>query len=193
MSTMITDPDAILSICKEVLEKTKNMHNALKFNYIVITDDGCDNAYNYFLLPFESTLCIAEKIKKEQLEISSDIMYSIIFRDYRVKIILKINSEHDEINVLPIYTSKENGERVFIIDRERKTVSKPSIATFVDTPFDLMLAIVMNGIRAILKNFNYVTDSEILEYAKKHSKDNGRDGDIAKRILDIIGGRINAQ
>ena len=65
-------------------------------------------------------------------------------------------------------------------------VSKPSAATYIDTPFDLMITIVLNGLRAILENLDYVTDSEILKYAHDHVQEEGRDCDIMLRLIDII-------
>ena len=107
--------------------------------------------------------------------------------------IIKITPDHETLGILPttIYTSKENGEQLFTIDRENKTVYKQSSATYVDTPFDLMLTIVLNGLRAILENLNYVTDSEILEYANNRLDERDRTRDIVKRIIEIIKERTN--
>lgn len=195
MSVWVEDSDKILNICEEVLEKTKNMQDALKRNYIVVLDSGCVNAYNYFLLPFENIVSIIRKERKDHgmSLLSSDMIYKIIYHDYKVKLIIKITPDHETLGILPttIYTSKENGEQLFTIDRENKTVYKQSSATYVDTPFDLMLTIVLNGLRAILENLNYVTDSEILEYANNRLDERDRTRDIVKRIIEIIKERTN--
>ena len=165
------------------------MHDTLKHDYIVISDDGCINAYDYFLGSFERIVnSIDIQLKKYgKVGIVTDTIFDIIYREYRVKLILKI--EYDEcqkINPVVIYTDKENGEQLFIINRETKTVSKPSAATYIDTPFDLMITIVLNGLRAILENLDYVTDSEILKYAYDRIQEEGRDRDIMLRLIDII-------
>ena len=54
-----------------------------------------------------------------------------------------------------------------------------------------MLTIVLNGLRAILENLNYVTDSEILEYANNRLNERDRTRDIVERIIEIIGERTN--
>lgn len=189
MSILLNNYERIRKICEEVLEKTQKMHDTLKHDYIVISDDGCINAYDYFLGSFESIVNIIDiQLKKHgKVGIVTDTIFDIIYREYRVKLILKI--EYDEcqkINPVVIYTDKENGERLFIINRETKTVSKPSAATYVDTPFDLMIAIVLNGLRTILENLDYVTDSEILKYAHDRVQEEGRDRDIMLRLIDII-------
>lgn len=189
MSILLNNYERIRKICEEVLEKTQKMYETLKHDYIVISDDGCINAYDYFLGSFESIVNIIDiQLKKHgKVGIVTDTIFDIIYREYRVKLILKI--EYDEcqkINPVVIYTDKENGERLFIINRETKTVSKPSAATYIDTPFDLMIAIVLNGLRAILENLDYVTDSEILKYAHDRVQEEGRDCDIMLRLIDII-------
>ena len=189
MSIINEKPDIFIKICEEVLEKTKKMHETLKHDYLVISGDGCNNAYNYFLYIFEVIL----RIIKEQQEkhgkviLDSDSMFNIIYSEYRVKIILKINFD-EEGKLMPhvIYTNKDNGEQVFSINRETKEVTKPSAATYIDTPFDLMLTIVLNGLRAIVENLDYVTDSEILKYAHDHVQEEGRDYDIMLRLIGII-------
>ena len=190
MSIWAENPDTILSICEEVLSKTEKMHEQLKHNYIVMFDDGCVNAYNYFLLPFENIISLYKDMEKRggPVILSSNTLYVILYHDYKVKLIIKITPDHETLGMLPttIYTSKENGEQLFTIDRENKTVYKQSAATYVDTPFDLMLTIVLNGLRAILENLNYVTDSEILEYANNHLDERDRTRDIVKRIIEII-------
>ena len=197
MSIWAENPDTILSICEEVLSKTEKMHEQLKHNYIVMFDDGCVNAYNYFLLPFENIISLYKDMEKRggPVILSSNTLYVILYHDYKVKLIIKITPDHETLGMLPttIYTSKENGEQLFTIDRENKTVYKQSAATYVDTPFDLMLTIVLNGLRAILENLNYVTDSEILEYANNHLDERDRTRDIAKRIIEIIGERTNGK
>ena len=189
MSIINEKLDIFIKICEEVLEKTKKMHNTLKQDYLVISEDGCSNAYNYFLYIFEVIL----RIIKEQQEkhgkviLDSDSMFNIIYSEYRVKIILKINFD-EEGKLMPhvIYTNKDNGEQVFSINRETKEVTKPSAATYVDTPFDLMLTIVLNGLRAILENLDYVTDSEILEYAKSIFPEEDRERDIIIRLINMM-------
>lgn len=197
MSIWAENPDTILSICEEVLSKTEKMHEQLKHNYIVVLDDGCVNAYNYFLLPFEDIISLYKETEKRggPVILSSNIVYKIIYHDYKVKLIIKITPDHETLGMLPttIYTSKENGEQLFTIDRENKTVYKQSAATYVDTPFDLMLTVVLNGLRAILENLNYVTDSEILKYANNRLDERDRTRDIAKRIIEIIGERTNGK
>lgn len=197
MSIWAENPDIILSICEEVLSKTEKMHEQLKHNYIVVFDDDCINAYNYFLLPFEDIISLYKETEKRggPVILSSNIVYKIIYHDYKVKLIIKITPDHETLGMLPttIYTSKENGEQLFTIDRENKTVYKQSAATYVDTPFDLMLTVVLNGLRAILENLNYVTDSEILKYANNRLDERDRTRDIAKRIIEIIGERTNGK
>lgn len=192
MSIVLNNYERIRKICEEVLEKTQKMHDTLKHDYIVISDDGCINAYDYFLGSFESIVnAINIHLKKHgKVGIVTDTIFDIIYREYRVKLILKIEyGECQKINPVVIYTDKENGEQLFIINRETKTVSKPSAATYVDTPFDLMIAIVLNGLRTILENLDYVTDSEILKYAYDRIREKGRDCDIMLRLIDIIRGR----
>ena len=189
MSNINEKSDIFIKICEEVLEKTKKMHETLKHDYLVISDDGCNNAYNYFLYIFEVIL----RIIKEQQEkhgkvmLDTDTIFNIIYGDYRVKIILNINFD-EEGKLMPhvIYTNKDNGEQVFSINRETKEVTKPSAATYVDTPFDLMLTIVLNGLRAIIENLDYVTDSEILEYAKSIFPEDDRERDIVIRLINMM-------
>ena len=189
MSIILNNYERMRKICEEVLEKTQKMHDTLKHDYIVKSDDGCINAYDYFLGSFESIVNIIDiQLKKYgKVGVVTDTIFNIIYREYRVKLILKIEyGEDQKISPAVIYTDKENGDRLFIINRETKTVSKPSAATYVDTPFDLMITIVLNGFRAILENLDYVTDSEILKYAHDHVQDEGRDCDIMLRLIDII-------
>lgn len=189
MSIILNNHERLRKICEEVLEKTQKMHDTLKHNYIVISDDGCINAYDYFLGSFESIVNIIDiQLKKYgKVGVVTDTIFNIIYREYRVKLILKIEyGEGQKISQAVIYTDKENGDRLFIINRETKTVSKPSAATYVDTPFDLMVTIVLNGLRAILESLDYVTDSEILKYAHDHVQEEGRDCDIMLRLIDII-------
>lgn len=189
MSIILNNHERLRKICEEVLEKTQKMHDTLKHNYIVISDDGCINAYDYFLGSFESIVNIIDiQLKKYgKVGVVTDTIFNIIYREYRVKLILKIEyGEGQKISQAVIYTDKENGDRLFIINRETKTVSKPSAATYVDTPFDLMVTIVLNGLRAILESLDYVTDSEILKYAHDHVQEEGRDRDIMLRLIDII-------
>ena len=189
MSNINEKSDIFIKICEEVLEKTKKMHETLKHDYLVISEDGCRNAYNYFLYIFE----VIPQIIKDQQEkhgkimLDSDSMFNIIYSEYRVKIILKINFD-EEGKLMPhiIYTNKDNGEQVFSINRETKEVTKPSAATYVDTPFDLMLTIVLNGLRAIIENLDYVTDSEILEYAKSIFPEDDRERDIVIRLINMM-------
>lgn len=160
MSVLIDNANGIdiANICKEVLGKTKNMQDALRFSYIVVLDDGCVNAYKYFLWPFEKIVSIINEEQKVygMSMISSELVYKIIYHDYKVKMIMKLTPDHETSGILPttIYKSEENGEQLFTIDRENKTVHKQSTTTHVDTPLDLMLTIVLNGLRAILE---YVT------------------------------------
>lgn len=189
MSNINEKSDIFIKICEEVLEKTKKMHETLKHDYLVISEDGCRNAYNYFLYIFE---VIPQIIKDQQKKhgkvmLDSDTIFDIIYSEYRVKIILKINFD-EEGKLMPhiIYTNKDNGEQVFSINRETKEVTKPSAATYVDTPFDLMLTIVLNGLRAIVENLDYVTDSEILEYAKSIFPEEDRERDIVIRLINMM-------
>ena len=189
MSNINEKSDIFIKICEEVLEKTKKMHDTLKHDYLVISEDGCRNAYNYFLYIFE---VIPQIIKDQQKKhgkvmLDSDTIFNIIYSEYRVKIILKINFD-EEGKLMPhiIYTNKDNGEQVFSINRETKEVTKPSAATYVDTPFDLMLTIVLNGLRAIVENLDYVTDSEILEYAKSIFPEEDRERDIVIRLINMM-------
>lgn len=189
MSIILNNHERLRKICEEVLEKTQKMHDTLKHDYIVISDDGCINAYDYFLGSFESIVNIIDiQLKKYgKVGVVTDTIFNIIYREYRVKLILKIEyGDGQKINPVVIYTDKENGGRLFIINRETKTVSKPSAATYVDTPFDLMVTIVLNGLRAIMENLDYVTDSEILKYAHDHVQEEGRGCDIMLRLIDII-------
>ena len=189
MNIINEKPDIFIKICEEVLEKTKKMHNTLKQDYLVISEDGCRNAYNYFLYIFE---VIPQIIKDQQKKhgkvmLDSDTIFDIIYSEYKVKIILKIYFD-EEGKLMPhiIYTNKDNGEQVFSINRETKEVTKPSAATYVDTPFDLMLTIVLNGLRAIVENLDYVTDSEILEYAKSIFPEEDRERDIVIRLINMM-------
>lgn len=189
MNIINEKPDIFIKICEEVLEKTKKMHNTLKQDYLVISEDGCRNAYNYFLYIFE---VIPQIIKDQQKKhgkvmLDSDTIFNIIYSEYKVKIILKIYFD-EEGKLMPhiIYTNKDNGEQVFSINRETKEVTKPSAATYVDTPFDLMLTIVLNGLRAIVENLDYVTDSEILEYAKSIFPEEDRERDIVIRLINMM-------
>ena len=189
MSNINEKSDIFIKICEEVLEKTKKMHETLKHDYLVISDDGCRNAYNYFLYIFE---VIPQIIKDQQKKhgkvmLDSDTIFNIIYSEYKVKIILKIYFD-EEGKLMPhiIYTNKDNGEQVFSINRETKEVTKPSAATYVDTPFDLMLTIVLNGLRAIIENLDYVTDSEILEYAKSIFPEKDRERDIVIRLINMM-------
>lgn len=189
MSIILNNHERLRKICEEVLEKTQKMHDTLKHDYIVKSDDGCINAYDYFLGSFESIVNIIDiQLKKYgKVGVVTDTIFNIIYREYRVKLILKIEyDDNQKISPAVIYTDKENGDRLFIINRETKTVSKPSAATYVDTPFDLMVTIVLNGLRAILESLDYVTDSEILKYAHDHVQEEGRDCDIMLRLIDII-------
>ena len=193
MSNINEKSDIFIKICEEVLEKTKKMHDTLKHDYLVISEDGCRNAYNYFLYIFE---VIPQIIKDQQKKhgkvmLDSDTIFNIIYSEYRVKIILKINFD-EEGKLMPhiIYTNKDNGEQVFSINRETKEVTKPSAATYVDTPFDLMLTIVLNGFRAILENLDYVTDSEILEYARSIFPEDDRERDIIIRLINMMEDKI---
>lgn len=192
MSIILNNYERMRKICEEVLEKTQKMHDTLKHDYIVISDDGCINAYDYFLGSFESIVNIIDiQLKKYgKVGVVTDTIFNIIYREYRVKLILKIEyGEGQKISPAVIYTDKENGDRLFIINRETKTVSKPSAATYVDITFDSMVTIVLNGLRAILESLDYVTDSEILKYAHDHVQEEGRDCDIMLRLIDIIKGR----
>ena len=196
MSNINEKSDIFIKICEEVLEKTKKMHETLKHDYLVISEDGCRNAYNYFLYIFE----VIPQIIKDQQEkhgkimLDSDSMFNIIYSEYRVKIILKINfDEEGKLTPHIIYTNKDNGEQVFSINRETKEVTKPSAATYVDTPFDLMLTIVLSGLRAIVENLDYVTDSEILEYAKSIFPEEDRERDIVIRLINMMEDKINDQ
>ena len=189
MSNINEKSDIFIKICEEVLEKTKKMHETLKHDYLVISEDGCRNAYNYFLYIFE---VIPQIIKDQQKKhgkvmLDSDTIFNIIYSEYRVKIILKINFD-EEGKLMPhiIYTNKDNGEQVFSINRETKEVTKPSAATYVDTPFDLMLTIVLSGLRVIVENLDYVTDSEILEYAKSIFPEEDRERDIVIRLINMM-------
>ena len=189
MNIINEKPDIFIKICEEVLEKTKKMHNTLKQDYLVISEDGCRNAYNYFLYIFE---VIPQIIKDQQKKhgkvmLDSDTIFDIIYSEYKVKIILKIYFD-EEGKLMPhiIYTNKDNGEQVFSINRETKEVTKPSAATYVDTPFDLMLTIVLNVLRAIVENLDYVTDSEILEYAKSIFPEEDRERDIVIRLINMM-------
>lgn len=189
MSNINEKSDIFIKICEEVLEKTKKMHETLKHDYLVISDDGCRNAYNYFLYIFE---VIPQIIKDQQKKhgkvmLDSDTIFNIIYSEYKVKIILKIYFD-EEGKLMPhiIYTNKDNGEQVFSINRETKEVTKPSAATYVDTPFDLMLTIVLSGLRAIVENLDYVTDSEILEYAKSIFPEEDRERDIVIRLINMM-------
>lgn len=189
MNIINEKPDIFIKICEEVLEKTKKMHNTLKQDYLVISEDGCSNAYNYFLYIFE---VIPQIIKDQQKKhgkvmLDSDTIFNIIYSEYKVKIILKIDFD-EEGKLMPhvIYTNKDNGEQVFSINRETKEVTKPSAATYVDTPFDLMLTIVLNGLRAIVENLDYVTDSEILEYARSIFPKKDRERDIVIRLINMM-------
>lgn len=189
MNIINEKPDIFIKICEEVLEKTKKMHNTLKQDYLVISEDGCSNAYNYFLYIFE---VIPQIIKDQQKKhgkvmLDSDTIFNIIYSEYKVKIILKIDFD-EEGKLMPhvIYTNKDNGEQVFSINRETKEVTKPSAATYVDTPFDLMLTIVLNGLRAIVENLDYVTDSEILEYARSIFPEENRERDIVIRLINMM-------
>lgn len=189
MSNINEKSDIFIKICEEVLEKTKKMHETLKHDYLVISEDGCRNAYNYFLYIFE---VIPQIIKDQQKKhgkvmLDSDTIFNIIYSEYRVKIILKIDFD-EEGKLMPhvIYTNKDNGEQVFSINRETKEVTKPSAATYVDTPFDLMLTIVLNGLRAIVENLDYVTDSEILEYARSIFPEENRERDIVIRLINMM-------
>ena len=193
MSNINEKSDIFIKICEEVLEKTKKMHETLKHDYLVISEDGCRNAYNYFLYIFE---VIPQIIKDQQKKhgkvmLDSDTIFNIIYSEYRVKIILKINFD-EEGKLMPhiIYTNKDNGEQVFSINRETKEVTKPSAATYVDTPFDLMLTIVLNGLRAIIENLDYVTDSEILEYARSIFPEEDRERDIVIRLINMMEDKI---
>ena len=196
MSNINEKSDIFIKICEEVLEKTKKMHETLKHDYLVISEDGCRNAYNYFLYIFE---VIPQIIKDQQKKhgkvmLDSDTIFNIIYRDYRVKIILKINfGEEGKMMPKVIYTNKDNGEQVFSINRETKEITKPSAATYVDTPFDLMLTIVLNGLRAIIENLDYVTDSEILEYARSIFPEEDRERDIVIRLINMMEDKINDQ
>lgn len=196
MNIINEKPDIFIKICEEVLEKTKKMHNTLKQDYLVISEDGCRNAYNYFLYIFE---VIPQIIKDQQKKhgkvmLDSDTIFNIIYSEYKVKIILKIYFD-EEGKLMPhiIYTNKDNGEQVFSINRETKEVTKPSAATYVDTPFDLMLTIVLNGLRAIIENLDYVTDSEILEYAKSIFPEKDRERDIVIRLINMMEDKIYDQ
>lgn len=196
MSNINEKSDIFIKICEEVLEKTKKMHETLKHDYLVISDDGCRNAYNYFLYIFE---VIPQIIKDQQKKhgkvmLDSDTIFNIIYSEYKVKIILKIYFD-EEGKLMPhiIYTNKDNGEQVFSINRETKEVTKPSAATYVDTPFDLMLTIVLNGLRAIIENLDYVTDSEILEYARSIFPEEDRERDIVIRLINMMEDKINDQ
>lgn len=189
MSIIVKKPDIFIKICEEVLEKTQKMHDTLKHDYLVISEDGCSNAYNYFLYIFE---VIPQIIKDQQKKhgkvmLDSDMIFDIIYSEYKVKIILKIYFD-EEGKLMPhiIYTNKDNGEQVFSINRETKEVTKPSAATYVDTPFDLMLTIVLSGLRAIVENLDYVTDSEILEYAKSIFPEEDRERDIVIRLINMM-------
>ena len=189
MSNINEKSDIFIKICEEVKKKKKKMHETLKHDYLVISEDGCRNAYNYFLYIFE---VIPQIIKDQQKKhgkvmLDSDTIFDIIYSEYRVKIILKINFD-EEGKLMPhiIYTNKDNGEQVFSINRETKEVTKPSAATYVDTPFDLMLTIVLNGLRAIVENLDYVTDSEILEYAKSIFPEEDRERDIVIRLINMM-------
>lgn len=196
MSIINEKPDIFIKICEEVLEKTKKMHNTLKLDYLVISEDECSNAYNYFLYIFE---VIPQIIKDQQKKhgkvmLDSDTIFDIIYSEYKVKIILKLYF-NEEGKLMPhiIYTNKDNGEQVFSINRETKEVTKPSAATYVDTPFDLMLTIVLNGLRAIVENLDYVTDSEILEYAKSIFPEEDRERDIIIRLINMMEDKIYDQ
>ena len=196
MSIIEKKPDIFIKICEEVLEKTKKMHNTLKQDYLVISEDGCRNAYNYFLYIFE---VIPQIIKDQQKKhgkvmLDSDTIFDIIYSEYKVKIILKIYFD-EEGKLMPhiIYTNKDNGEQVFSINRETKEVTKPSAATYVDTPFDLMLTIVLNGLRAIVENLDYVTDSEILEYARSIFPEEDRERDILIRLINMMENKMYDQ
>lgn len=189
MNIINEKPDIFIKICEEVLEKTQKMHDTLKHDYLVISEDGCSNAYNYFLYIFE---VIPQIIKDQQKKhgkvmLDSDMIFDIIYSEYKVKIILKIYFD-EEGKLMPhiIYTNKDNGEQVFSINRETKEVTKPSAATYVDTPFDLMLTIVLSGLRAIVENLDYVTDSEILEYAKSIFPEEDRERDIVIRLINMM-------
>ena len=196
MNIINEKPDIFIKICEEVLEKTKKMHNTLKQDYLVISEDGCRNAYNYFLYIFE---VIPQIIKDQQKKhgkvmLDSDTIFDIIYSEYKVKIILKIYFD-EEGKLMPhiIYTNKDNGEQVFSINRETKEVTKPSAATYVDTPFDLMLTIVLNGLRAIIENLDYVTDSEILEYARSIFPEEDRERDILIRLINMMENKMYDQ
>lgn len=198
MSIWAENPDTILSICEEVLSKTEKMHEQLKHNYIVVFDDGCVNAYNYFLLPFEDIISLYKETEKRggPVILSSDILYRIIYHDYKVNSIIKLTKSEEAIGTIPtiIYSKEANGEQIFTIDRENKTVYKPSAATYVDTPFDIMLTIVFNGLRAILGFLTYVTNDEILDYAMNlRDTSIGRPSEIASRLIEIIQEKMNGK
>lgn len=198
MSTWAENPDTILSICEEVLSKTEKMHEQLKHNYIVVFDDGCVNAYNYFLLPFENIISLYKDMEKRggPVILSSNTLYRIIYCDYKVNFIIKLTKNDEAIGTIPtiIYSKETNGEYIFTIDRENKTVYKPSSATCVDTPFDIMLTIVLSGLRAILGNLTYVTNDEILGYAMNlRDTSIGRPSEIASRLIEIIQEKMNGK
>lgn len=167
----------IIDVCNEVITKTENMHDFLRDRYTVVSDGRTCNGYEFFIGLFDTI----RKMYTVNETVNPEAILCVLKNNTKIDMIIRYSSDSVSSNSYIIYTKEENGENWYEIDKNRRAILRSSIPTYTDTGLDMMMLILVNGLNIIIKEIEYVSDSDIIKWinsmnidTKKFSKEDDK-------------------